>query len=961
MKPLLFFLFFLLVVATQAHSQVDTTFIYNNQEPYGTLDIRLAKSETRYYFLEEDVTFSFRESSPGVKTNTYRDMTSWDSSPYTQGNLREQIGDVSNFVMNYRLLKPIGYDPSYSKGYPLIIMMHGSGETGNCWNSNCFHADQNYDPVVNDPPAPTDSTSELLNNDHSLLHGGSVYLDAVKLAGEKKPDDGTLAARAYSGFVLFPQNLNGWAASSVQDAIRIIRLLTKKYNIDQDRIYIHGLSNGGYGVYEALKRAPWMFASAIAMSAVSDAFITNVGSESEISHIKLWIFQGALDTNPYPQKTRKYIDRFRNAGVEVRYTEYADIGHTVWNKAYREPDFFSWFLGTNRAEIHPFGGNTAICDEQGLLLELADGYFAYQWEKDGTIITGADSATFIATSPGQYRARFSRISTSPSEDQWNEWSEPLTISTAEPPVAEIKQIGTVLLKDLNGNGVASLESATDFAHYYWYKDGTLLDLPGTQDDTLKNISIQPGNCTGACTGNGVYTLVVSGYANCKSDPSEPKYLFFNNQAPVNINAPSEFTGTPSSGSVQLSWKDNANNEGGYEIWRRPKSEQSSNGSWQMATLTIADVHTFVDSGLLPNTIYQYKIRAVSNTGRSNYAPAAANEYLEVNTVSDSSPPSAPQNLTATRKGLDRFLLSWNKSKDDVGVKEYLIEYNGGTLHTTDTTMMLEGLAIDSTYQITSRAVDFGNNSSDASNIVTASTNIVGLFYQHTPGSWSSLDSIDWNQVEYTGFINNFSLRNKTQEDYFNFRFDGFLHIDASGDYKFRISSDDGSRLRIDGNLIADNNDIHDMKSVESETLALSSGAHRITVDFFEFANSDTLVVEYIGADTQNQWTTIPDEALRSNVVIAVEEPLDANFIVEVYPNPGSPQEIMIKVQSRFAGSTKIDMVDAIGNRMFSQEYTNAQLSDAIQLSPELKIANGIYLLRVRQSDRVRSKKVIIKN
>ena len=61
-----------LCLATSASvlSQVDTSFIYNTAMPYGTLDLRLAKSPTRFYYLQEDTTFSYRESAPGVKTNT---------------------------------------------------------------------------------------------------------------------------------------------------------------------------------------------------------------------------------------------------------------------------------------------------------------------------------------------------------------------------------------------------------------------------------------------------------------------------------------------------------------------------------------------------------------------------------------------------------------------------------------------------------------------------------------------------------------------------------------------------------------------------------------------------------------------------------------------------------------------------------------------------------------------------
>ena len=90
----------LMLILRSSFGQVDTSYVYRTGLPYGTLDIRIAKSATRYYYLQEGKTFSYRESSPGVKTNTFRDMTSWDSSPYTQGNLREKNGTSDAFVLN---------------------------------------------------------------------------------------------------------------------------------------------------------------------------------------------------------------------------------------------------------------------------------------------------------------------------------------------------------------------------------------------------------------------------------------------------------------------------------------------------------------------------------------------------------------------------------------------------------------------------------------------------------------------------------------------------------------------------------------------------------------------------------------------------------------------------------------------------------------------------------------------
>src|SRR5688572_5415845 len=102
-------------------AQVDTAYVYNNGASYGLLDIRIAKSAADYYYLDEGKTFSYRENG-GVRTNTFLDMTSWDSSPYTEGSLREKTPKNDLFVMNYRLLFPQEYKANYALGYPLIVM-----------------------------------------------------------------------------------------------------------------------------------------------------------------------------------------------------------------------------------------------------------------------------------------------------------------------------------------------------------------------------------------------------------------------------------------------------------------------------------------------------------------------------------------------------------------------------------------------------------------------------------------------------------------------------------------------------------------------------------------------------------------------------------------------------------------------------------------------------------------------
>jgi hypothetical protein len=954
-----------LLITKSAIGQVDSTFIYNNAMPYGTLDIRLAKSDTRYYYLKENQTFSFRETSPGVRTNSFVDMTAWDSGPYTEGNLREKAGDQDLFIMNYRLMKPDSYNPSYAKGYPLIIMFHGAGERANCWKSNCYHATGAYNPNVNSPAAPTDPELELLNNDHHLIHGGRFYMDAIKKAGAMLPDDAALPAGAFPGFALFPQSLNGWTGTESQDAIRIVRLLVKKYNIDPDRIYLTGLSNGAHGAFEALKRAPWMFASGIIMSAVDDGFITNTNMTTKVAHVPLWIFQGGQDSNPYPNETKNLIKKFRDAGAVIRYSEFPEIGHTVWNSAFKEPDYFQWLLGQNKSKVHVFAGSTAICDATaGRILEMPEGFRAYQWQRDGQTIDGATAAKYSATTPGTYRGRFSRVA-SPAEAQWNEWSANVQLTTGSSPVASIRQIGTVLLRDLNNGNVAKLESNNDFAHYYWYKNGVLMDLPGTQDDTLKQISISAGDCSnGACTGNGTYTLVTASFDNCKSSPSAPKYVYFNNQAPANITAPTDFTATSSSASsISLSWKDNAANEIGYEIWRREKIGDAFS-PWEMPGLTAGNAISFSDVNLLPQHTYQYKIRAVGTSARSAYTPADG--VVEVVTTPDTEAPGAPMTLTARRTGLDQARLTWNHASDNSAIREYRVFYESETLvvNGADSTVNVTGLAPNSQYVFKVAATDMSGNTGAFSNEASFNTTISGLFYTHSPGDKSTLDSVDFSKPERSGIIANFLLTPKVQEDFFWFRFDGYLFLTTAGSYQFRVSSDDGSRLTLDGVKIIDNNGIHFLTSVSSAAQTLADGAHRITVDYYDHSGEDSLRVEYTGPDTENAWIRIPSAALKSsvNAVVSNQPAVDPAFDVFVYPNPSPSTDVSVQIQTENPGPVSIVLVDAVGRKISSEVYDPDQLRRGFRIGASLsQQGGGVYIIRAEQEGRIVLKKFIIRN
>lgn len=948
--------------------QVDTSFIYNTSKPYGTLDIRLAKSPTQYYYLQEDITVSYRQSAQGVRTNTFHDMTTWNSSAYTQGNMREKIGSTDNFVMNYRLLFPVSYRPAYSPGYPIIIMMHGAGERGNCWDNKCYHADRNWSYKTNSPAAPTAANHPLMNNDHNLNNGGAAHLDARNLAGSKLPNDPTLPTRGFPGFILYPQNLNGWTAVTVQDAIRLLRLVIKQYKIDENRVYIHGLSNGGSAVYEAMKRAPWLFAAGLTMSAVSDANIVSQNMSADIAPIPLWIFQGGRDTAPSPGRTEGYIRAFRDAGAVVRYTKYDQLAHGTWNSAYKEPDFFLWILQQHRATIRPSGGVASICmtNGKGATLRLPEGFYRYQWERNGQLIAGANSAAYTAKTPGIYRARFSRVP-NPAEADWNVWSPAVQVDQNNPSPPVVMPVGTLLLKDLNNNSNAQLNAVTEAAHYYWYKDGVAVDFPGSADDTVRQAILKPGTCSPTCTGNGTYTLVTAGYDQCPSPPSSPYVVYFNNQAPVNLSSPTNFAASQVTASkARLSWANVTTPAAGVELWRRKNISGSQYTPWQLVSRVAVPTSDYVDMTLEPSATYQYKIRAVQANGRSEYTPLASNQYLVVQTSADTVPPTTPTAVKAELTAINTVTLSWNASTDNTGIRQYVIYTNDDTRYTgkARTQYVWTGLTVNTTYSFQVRAIDLGGNGSAVSGPASVNTAVSGLYYEHSTGAWANLDEIDWSLVEFSGTADNFVLTPRTQDDYFNFRYDGYLYIANPGAYQFRTVSSDGSRVTLDTLVVVNNDGVHESKTATGPVVTLTAGPKRIVVKYFEYTGTQILNVRYKGPDTNQAWVDIPSRVLRSTPppMAKMASTSRSDFSVSVFPNPSPAHQLQVRMSGTQPGITvSVRLLNLTGETMWQSVYPEADMRAGVTLNNMQVLPNGLYILVVEQGGRLIRQTVAIQN
>ncbi len=134
----------------------------------------------------------------------------------------------------------------------------------------------------------------------------------------------------------------------------------------------------------------------------------------------------------------------------------------------------------------------------------------------------------------------------------------------------------------------------------------------------------------------------------------------------------------------------------------------------------------------------------------------------------------------------------------------------------------------------------------------------GLNYKYYEGDWNQLPNFESLKTKKQGTISGFDFSPRTQEEHFGFEYSGYINIPENGAYRFYASSDDGSQLFINDQLVVDNDGLHGMVE-ENGLTALSKGYHKIRVTFFEKSGGDGLIVSWKGPNITK--SEIPSEVL----------------------------------------------------------------------------------------------------
>ncbi|HAB18320.1 MAG TPA: prolyl oligopeptidase family serine peptidase [Verrucomicrobiota bacterium] len=205
--------------------------------------------------------------------------------------------------LDYLLYLPQNYGTDSSQRWPLVLFLHGAGERGSDLQKVAIHG----------PP-------KLIN------------------AGKQFP------------FILVsPQCPEGqvWDDGAL---IGLLDELQSQLSVDPKRIYVTGLSMGGYGTWALAQKYPQRFAAVAPVCGGGERIRALLPTQKEaLKTLGVWAFHGGKDNVVPPSESERMIEALQQAGVtDLQLTVYPEAGHDSWTEAYNNPKLYEWLLQHQR-------------------------------------------------------------------------------------------------------------------------------------------------------------------------------------------------------------------------------------------------------------------------------------------------------------------------------------------------------------------------------------------------------------------------------------------------------------------------------------------------------------------------------------------------------------------------------------------------------------------------------------
>lgn len=235
------------------------------------------------------------------------------SNSFSQSSLfsYEKYISISSDTLNYRQLLS-DYDPITK--YPLVIFLHGSGERGNDNEAQLKWGVLNF-----------------ASNENMKMH------PSIIIAPQCPKNMG------WDNFSEEDMSLQPSPTKPMKLLMELINEAILKLPVDTNRIYITGLSMGGFGTYDAITRHPELFAAAVPVCGGGD-----VTKAQSIAHIPIWIFHGAQDGAVNPVLSQNMVEALTKEGAHPGYTQYPETGHFSWIAAYSDTMMMEWLYSQRK-------------------------------------------------------------------------------------------------------------------------------------------------------------------------------------------------------------------------------------------------------------------------------------------------------------------------------------------------------------------------------------------------------------------------------------------------------------------------------------------------------------------------------------------------------------------------------------------------------------------------------------
>jgi len=206
--------------------------------------------------------------------------------------------------MDYLLYLPEEYGKE-KKLWPVMLFLHGTGERGSNLNKVKTHG----------PP---------------------------KLIAEGKK---------FPFIVVSPQcPLGNYWPNMTETVMALIDEIIEKYDVDESRIYMTGLSMGGYGTWTIACTFPDRFAAIAPICGAGQPILAY-----KLKLTPVWAFHGDEDPTVDPEESRKMVDRVNEADGNAKLTMYKTVAHDSWTKTYENDELYDWFL-QHQNMVHPENG-----------------------------------------------------------------------------------------------------------------------------------------------------------------------------------------------------------------------------------------------------------------------------------------------------------------------------------------------------------------------------------------------------------------------------------------------------------------------------------------------------------------------------------------------------------------------------------------------------------------------------